>query len=113
MREWADYTAEADDSGALTLTLQGPLVVSSIGVLDRRLRELTDPIAKVDLSAIKDIDTVGAWTVFRLTRDNDAEVIGASDKAQRLIAAVGAAEGSGDIRPHRAPLLRRVPEELG
>ncbi len=113
MREWADYTAEADDSGALTLTLQGPLVVSSIGVLDRRLRELAEPVAKVDLSAIKDIDTVGAWTVFRLTRDNDAELVGASDKAQRLIAAVSGASGGGDIRPHRPHLFRRVPEEIG
>ncbi|HVR90833.1 MAG TPA: ABC transporter permease [Novosphingobium sp.] len=113
MREWAEYTAETDSNGALTLALQGPLVVASIGVLDRRLRELADPVTKVDLTAISDIDTVGAWTVFRLTRDNQAEVVGASDKAQRLIAAVGAAEGGGDITPPRAQFFQRVPEELG
>ena len=113
MREWADYTAEAGEGGALTLAMRGPLVVSSIGVIDRRLRELDGTVGAVDLAGVTDIDTVGAWILYRLTRDHDAKLTGVSDKAQRLIAAVSAAQGGGDIRPHRKHLFRRVPEEIG
>lgn len=113
MRVWADFTSETDGNGTLRLVLNGPLVVSSIGVIDRRLRELAEPVAQVDISAITDIDTVGAWTVWRVLRENDAELIGASAKAQRLIAAVQSAKGEGTSGAHRLPFLPRVADAVG
>lgn len=113
MREWADFTTEAEEGGATTIALVGPLTVSSIGLVDRRLRDLAEPVARVDLSGVSTIDTVGAWTAWRLARDNDAEIVGASEEAERLIAAVKASRGDADIRPPRPDLIRRVPEAVG
>ena len=114
MREWADYTAETDEGEGLTLKVSGPLVVSSIGVLDRRLREIADPVARIDLSGVKEIDTVGAWTALSASQRLGAELTGASDKAGRLIAAVrGDAEIADRGRPERPPALQRVTEAVG
>ena len=88
MREWADFTAETEADGALRLALTGPMVVSSVGELDVRLRELGGPVAQIDLSGVGAIDTVGAWIVSRLSDEHGAVITGASKEAQRLIAAV-------------------------
>jgi phospholipid/cholesterol/gamma-HCH transport system permease protein len=113
MREWADFTTETEAGGATTIALTGPLTVSSIGVIDRKLRALAEPVARVDLSQVSAIDTVGAWTAWRVARDNDAEIVGASDEAERLIAAVKGSQGTADIRPPRPDLLMRVPAAVG
>lgn len=113
MREWADYTLEGEGEGGKTLALTGPLVVSSIGVIDRRLRELAEPVARVDLSGVSDIDTVGAWTAWRIARDHDAKIVGCNDRAQRLVDAVKEAKGDGAVRRSRLPILERVPEAVG
>lgn len=113
MRVWADFTEQAGPDGRLTVVVSGPLLVSSIGVIDRRLRELEGDVARIDLSAVAEIDTVGAWAVWRTARDLGAEVVGASAQAQRLIASIKGADGDGDIGPPRLPLLRRVPAEIG
>ncbi|MBP6363732.1 MAG: ABC transporter permease [Novosphingobium sp.] len=102
MREWAEFTiAEAED-GARGLVLTGPLIVSSIGRLDASLRGSAERFAHIDLSQVGEVDTVGAWTVWRLARDSGADIVGASDKARRLIAAVHRNEldeGDGDKGP--------------
>jgi phospholipid/cholesterol/gamma-HCH transport system permease protein len=113
MREWADFSVERTGEGAATLYLSGPLVVSSIGVVDRALREFDEPLARVDLSTISDIDTVGAWTAWRIARDHAAEIVGASDKAQRLIAAVSQSKGEGPIAPEPPPVIERVSGAVG
>ena len=113
MREWADYTASSDESGAVSLAFTGRLVVASIGVLDRRLRELTDPVAVIDLSAVQEIDTVGAWTACRLAQLHDAPIRGASEQAARLIAAVKDAYQLEPIPDRRLPVWKRVPDAMG
>lgn len=113
MREWADFRAETAEGGATTIALTGPLTVSSIGLVDRHLRNFDQPVARVDLSEVSEIDTVGAWTAWRVARDHDAEITGASEQAQRLIAAIQGAKAEGDIVPPRPDLIRRVPEAVG
>ncbi len=113
MREWADFTTEAVEGGGMTLSLSGPLTVSSIGIVDRRLRALDAPLARIDLSAVTEIDTVGAWTAWRLSEEHGAEIVGASDQAQRLISALRDCGVAGDIVPPRHDLVRRVPEAVG
>ncbi|HEY0960191.1 MAG TPA: ABC transporter permease, partial [Novosphingobium sp.] len=113
MREWADFTTDAEEGGGNTLTLTGPLTVSSIGPVDRRLRALDEPVSKVDLSQVSTIDTVGAWTAWRIARDNNAEIVGASAEAERLIAAIRGAKGDVSIHPPRRDLIRRVLEAVG
>jgi phospholipid/cholesterol/gamma-HCH transport system permease protein len=95
------------------MVLTGPLLISSIGVLDRKLREYDGEVAEIDLAGSETIDTVGAWTVLRFAREKGAEIAGASDRARRLLDAVEAAESSADIEPPRTRLTLRVPERTG
>ncbi|WP_305098142.1 ABC transporter permease [Croceibacterium aestuarii] len=112
MREWADFSIEQGDGGT-QLVLHGPLVISSIGVLDEKLRQYEGEAARIDLSQVEQVDTVGAWTVLRFSRASGAKITGASEKAQRLIKAVEDAENTADIEPPRPRLLLRVPERVG
>lgn len=113
MREWADFTTEADANGALTVRIGGPLVVSSVGQIDGGLRAVEGPVARLDLSQVSEIDTVGAWVAWRLARDSGAEIVGASTKAARLIAAVRGSKGDTAITPERHPVAQRVAGTVG
>ncbi|MGE3693190.1 MAG: MlaE family lipid ABC transporter permease subunit [Novosphingobium sp.] len=108
MREWADFTLEGGEGGGTTVALYGPLRVSSIGDLDRRLEALTEHVTRIDLSRVSDIDTAGAWIAHRFSRDWQAEVTGASDEARRLIAAVGKATGADEDLSSRPGTLARA-----
>ncbi|OYW45585.1 MAG: ABC transporter permease [Sphingomonadales bacterium 32-68-7] len=112
MREWADFTVE-ERGGRATLALHGPLTISSIGLLDRKLREFDGSVQAVDLSAAGDIDTVGAWTVWRFADQQKARITGTSGQADTLIAAVSEAASTAPIRPERSALPLRVLEDLG
>ena len=112
MREWADFSVEEGD-GRARMVLRGPLLISSIGALDKKLRDYDGEVSAIDLGGTDEIDTVGAWTVLRFARQKDAEIAGASDKARRLLDAVEAAESSADIEPPRTRLTLRVPERTG
>ena len=112
MREWAEYSLEEED-GRARLALHGPLLVSTIGKLDRQFRAFEGEVAEIDLSQIGAIDTVGAWTVLRFAREREAEVTGATEQAERLLGAVEKAESSADISPPRGLLRLRVPEQVG
>ena len=113
MRTWADFTIEEEEGGATTIALTGPFTVSSIGLIDRRLREFDQAVKRVDLSGVSEIDTVGAWTAWRVARDKDAEITGASEQAERLIAAIRESKGTADISPPRPDMIQRVPEAVG
>jgi len=112
MREWADFTVQ-EAGGRTTVKLEGPLLVSTIAALDRKLREFGDPVQYVDLSDTGDIDTVGAWTVWRFADDHKARIKGASDQAQKLIETVGESASTAPIEPERQPLLQRVVQDTG
>ncbi len=88
MREWADFTAQTGADGAVSIALSGPLCVSSVGRIDARLRKLEGQIEAIDLSQVGAFDTVGAWTVVRIAKEREAKIVGGSDEAMRLIAAV-------------------------
>ncbi|WP_084356036.1 ABC transporter permease [Novosphingobium lentum] len=112
----ADGAADSavGSTGGVTLTFSGPMVVSSVGLLDRRLRALDEPIATIDLSQVEQIDTVGAWTAWRLAQQHGAKIVNCGDAAQRLIDAVGQSEGNTTrIRAERLPVLERVPARVG
>jgi phospholipid/cholesterol/gamma-HCH transport system permease protein len=89
MRELAEYTlSEADEGGAATLALRGPLRVYALGALERELDAIQTPLARIDLSGITEIDTTGAWVASRYAARHDAEIVGADEKATRLLKAV-------------------------
>jgi phospholipid/cholesterol/gamma-HCH transport system permease protein len=112
MREWADFTVQ-EAGGRTTVVLQGPLVVSSIGVLDRRLREFTEPVQFIDMSGAGAIDTVGAWTVVRFADEQNAHITGASEQAEKLLETVRASASMADIEPPRGPLIPQALTDVG
>ena len=69
------------------LRLTGRLTLARLGDLPHVLGAI-GPIARIDLSAIERIDTVGAWLVLRTAAAHGASVSGASSDAQRLLDAV-------------------------
>ncbi|AKM10817.1 ABC transporter permease [Croceicoccus naphthovorans] len=111
MRDWADFDTVEGEGGPV-LRVSGPLTVASIAPLDRRLREIESLVA-IDISDVHEIDTVGAWTIWRSAGELGARIDGASDKASRLIEAVKRAENTAAITPERPRLLERVPEAVG
>jgi len=68
----------------------------------------------LDLSAVTQIDTVGAWLVHRSLRDRPgSDLVGASPEALRLLAEVSAADRPCPIRPEPGPLLLVQLEHMG
>jgi phospholipid/cholesterol/gamma-HCH transport system permease protein len=112
MRVWADYTVQ-EAGGRTTVALNGPLLVSTIGALDRKLRQMNGPVQFVDLEQTSDIDTVGAWIVSRFADEHNAHITGTTEQADRLIDTVREAASSAPIRPDRGPLFTRVFEDRG
>ena len=112
MREWADFTVQ-EAGGRTTIALEGPLLVSTIGVLDRKLREYKEPVQFVDLANTGEIDTIGAWTVWRFADENRARITGCSEQASKLIDTVRDNASTAPIEPPRAPLFERVVVDTG
>jgi phospholipid/cholesterol/gamma-HCH transport system permease protein len=111
MVQQADFTQEQLPDGGSQLRFSGTLAIAAIGDLDERLRGLSTTVAKIDLSDIEHIDTVGAWLVYRTARDHDAPIVGADKDAQRLISAVGGVDAQPAAPPPRTnPLLWFVNE---
>ncbi|WP_296312222.1 ABC transporter permease, partial [Erythrobacter sp.] len=99
--------------GGSRLVLSGQLTLAAIAPLERELRTLEGPVAAVDLAAVEEIDTVGAFVVCRFAREHDSEITGASTEAARLLAAMQDIDASGDTHPHRLPVWERVPLAVG
>lgn len=114
----AEFRVEDQGQESAVLVLSGPYLVSSIGAVDEELRALEGPIARIDLAEVSEIDTIGAWVVRALARENKAEISGANERAARLIDALENIDIDIDIDSaepglERAPVWERVPEELG
>lgn len=112
MREWADFTVE-ERGGRATVLLQGPLLISTVGLLDRKLRDFAEPVQFVDLSQAGDIDTVGAWIVSRFADEHKATITGASKDAGNLIEKVRESASTAPIEPERLPVFERVSATMG
>lgn len=113
MRNRADFTIEGDEGAEQSVALSGPLLVSSIGDLDTRLGQFAGEVKQVDLAQVSDIDTAGAWLAWRFAEGHQAEITGASEKAERLIAAISTATISDDVKPERPGTWLRVTNSIG
>jgi phospholipid/cholesterol/gamma-HCH transport system permease protein len=111
----ADFDTD-DSGGGLTVRFTGRLTLARIADLPERLQALRDAqgaIRRFDLSAVERVDTVGAWLVQRIAREDGAEVVGASREALVLLEAVEAADQPVTIRPDRRSALERMVAQLG
>lgn len=97
----------------MRLALTGPYLVSTIGEIESDLHDLGHEITEIDLSGVDAIDTVGAWIACRLAAENEAEIVGAGERAQRLLNAVESSGNKADIAAERLPVWTRVPARTG
>ena len=104
MKDGAFFEVEDGGDNGARLVLSGPYLVSTIGAVDGELRSLGGDFKTIDLSGVSEIDTVGAWVTCSLAERHGAEIVGANERAQRLMKAVEAAGSIGDIRPPRVPM---------
>ena len=118
------FTLKGHADGTNCLVLSGPLLVSTLGQLEAELHALTGPqalapeipLAQIDIAAVPEIDTAGAWLVARLARDTGAHITGESDKARRLLSAVAQATAhtrAESLPEQRLPLVQRLLDALG
>ena len=112
MSDGADFAIE-DGQGGRRLVLSGNYLVSTIGPVDQELRAIDEPLTEIDLSGVREIDTVGVWVAMGLARATGGKIVGASDRAERLIEALGDAQHAGDVTAERPPLAARVFEATG
>ena len=115
MREGAHFEIRAADGDASgdTLALSGSLRVHAIGDLDHRLEEASPHFDSLDISAVHEIDTSGAWLIMRLAENNGAEITGASTEAARLMQALADIGPHDSEPPERGTLVHRAMVGLG
>lgn len=113
MQDAAQYTLEEAGADTARLVLSGRLTLANIGPIEPELKRITGPLASIDLAAVDEIDTVGAWVVCRLAREHDCDITGASEAAERLLTAMRGIDARGDTRAPRLPVWERVPTALG
>jgi phospholipid/cholesterol/gamma-HCH transport system permease protein len=113
MRTWADFELHDGDGGQRRLAVSGSLTIDSIAVLDSRLREIEGDVGVFDLSLVEDMDTVGAWVIWRATQRLDAQIEGANRKVDNLLETVASAASDAPIHPYRPRAFRRVADSVG
>ena len=107
MSDGADFSIE-DEQGGRRLVLTGNYLVSTIGAIDQNLLAIDERFAEIDIAGVREIDTVGAWIALRLSRQTGGRVVGAGERAQRLIEAIGDADTGAAVEPERLPTFQRV-----
>jgi phospholipid/cholesterol/gamma-HCH transport system permease protein len=107
----ASHAISPGDGGDV-LKLAGRLTLARLGDLPHILGDI-GPVAQIDLSAVERIDTVGAWLVLRVAAANNAAITGASDDAQRLLAAVQRSQEIPAEPEVRLPGWARFADEVG
>ena len=112
MGEPADFRRD-DRDGRGTIVFSGDLRLAMLGDMPKRLEADTADVARIDLSGVTVIDTVGAWIVHRLHVDRGAEIVGASEQAAILLEQVCDADKSVLMRPVRINPVARVLGEIG
>ena len=108
MSATADFEQDRD-----TLRFRGDLSLARLGTLPDRLDDVAGRIARVDLSAVSRIDTVGAWLVHRFAARHEATVEGLDEDSQQLFDHVVSAEQPVAMPPARPGGFTRVAGDVG
>ena len=107
----ADFEQLNADGG--TLRFRGDLSLARLDGLPDKLDAIDGKVARVDLSGIDRIDTVGAWLVHRFATKHGAAVEGLDQDSQHLFDQVVCAEQPVAMRPKRPNGLVRLAAEVG
>ena len=111
MANSADFVQEALPDGRQIIRLSGKFAIATIGEVDNRLRDISGPVAQIDISAVDHMDTVGAWLVHRTAKEHSAEITGGANDAGRLIDAISGVDQTDVVpKPHISSLNRFLAE---
>ena len=112
MRGSADFE-QVEGGDGTTLRFSGNLSLACLRDLPDRLNAIEGSVARLDLSAVDRIDTVGAWLIHRFARDHDSKVEGLEPDEQHLLDQVAAAEHPIELPPKAADPFTRMLAEVG
>jgi phospholipid/cholesterol/gamma-HCH transport system permease protein len=112
MRGSADFE-RIDEGGGTTLRFTGNLSLACLRDLPERLNAVDGPVARLDLSGVERLDTVGAWLVHRFARDHGSTIEGLEEDEQHLLEQVAAAERPIELPRKPADPFTRVLGEVG
>ena len=112
MTEFANFT-DTNDGKNRRLSFSGGLTLARMGDLPKRLSAVEGAVNQIDLSEVDRVDTVGAWLIYRLGKDQNAIICGASDDTRHLIAQVAKADEPVKMRPESLNPFLRVLQEVG
>jgi phospholipid/cholesterol/gamma-HCH transport system permease protein len=108
-----DHVLHQTEGGAAVLALSGAVTIATVSGLDRAMRQEEPAFATLDIGAVGEIDTAGAWLVWRLARDAGAQITGASVQAERLIGAIKTCSGVAPVTPYRPAFLTYLTAQTG
>ena len=100
----------ADDSNCYRVS--GALTILRAATTERELEAMDDGMT-IDLSDISRMDTVGAWLIYRATRDRGAKVVGASERITGLLEQVAEADQPVKVIPDQRGGVMGLVEEVG
>jgi phospholipid/cholesterol/gamma-HCH transport system permease protein len=103
---------EGTEGDGATYRMAGSITIARAASTAREIAAEPDPLT-IDLSDVRNMDTVGAWVVYRTVRDRKAKVVGANDQAKSLLEQVAEADHPARVRPEERAGFIRVLRELG
>jgi len=112
MTQGADLI-ERNDAHGRTVAFTGSLALANLGDLPGRIDAIEGEVARIDLSDVTQIDTIGAWVVHRLATRTHAQIDGADADAARLLDVVSRNDKPLETRPVAPHPVLRVFEEVG
>lgn len=112
MSSVATFDEEQDGDGR-ALRFRGNLTLARIGRLPERLDQVEGDNLILDLADVGRMDTVGAWLLYKMTRDRGARVVGANDEQAALLEQVAGADKPVKVRPDKTPAFARVLGQTG
>jgi phospholipid/cholesterol/gamma-HCH transport system permease protein len=92
--------------------VSGALTIGRAATTDRELADMPDGMT-IDLSQIERVDTVGAWLIYRATRDRGATVVGANKEVAALIEQVSQADEPVQVLPDEPHGISGTVSEIG
>src|SRR6478609_2170146 len=107
MTAWADFE-QVESEGGTVLRFTGDLTLARLGDLPRRLDRFAGEVARIDLSHVERVDTVGAWVIHRFADEHGAEVVGLEPDEAHLFEQVTAADQPIVEHPGQLGLFPRI-----
>jgi phospholipid/cholesterol/gamma-HCH transport system permease protein len=107
------YRTGDERSGDGIYRCVGSLTISRAATTEREIDLMPDGMT-IDLTGVERMDTVGAWLIYRATRDRGAKLQGASREVEGLLEQVHQADHPVRVIPEEEGTgFRRTVAELG